>query len=84
VEQYVQKITGDRLMFIRLHEWYYHGSGCGYQTKPVAINTEEISNFNETFDPYHNQDGTTITLKKWEKPSTFIFSATVQPRVTQQ
>ena len=35
-------------MFIQLHEWYYHSSMCGYQTRPLAVNTEEISDFHET------------------------------------
>lgn len=37
-------------MFIQLNEWYYHSSMCGYQTRPLVINTEEISDFHETQD----------------------------------
>lgn len=50
-------------MFITLNEWYYHGNGCGYQTKPVAVNTDEISDVNEVRDPYHNTDGSVVNLK---------------------
>lgn len=34
-------------MFIQLNEWYYHSSMCGYQTRPLAINVDEISDFQE-------------------------------------
>lgn len=37
-------------MFIRLNEWYYHSSMCGYQTRPLAVNVDEISDFRETND----------------------------------
>lgn len=50
-------------MFITLNEWYYHSSTCGYQTKPVAVNTDEISDVNEVRDPYHNTDGSAVNLK---------------------
>lgn len=50
-------------MFIILNEWYYHNSICGYRTKPVAVNTDEISDVNEVIDPYHNKDGSAVNLK---------------------
>lgn len=37
-------------MFIKLNEWYYHSSMCGYQTRPLIVNVEEISDFHETND----------------------------------
>lgn len=37
-------------MFIRLNEWYYHSSMCGYQTRPLIVNVNEISDFHETND----------------------------------
>lgn len=37
-------------MFIKLNEWYYHSSMCGYQTRPLIVNVEEISDFHETSD----------------------------------
>lgn len=37
-------------MFIQLNEWYYHSSMCGYQTRPLIINADEISDFHETDD----------------------------------
>lgn len=50
-------------MLIMLNEWYYHNSQCGYQTRPLAINVDEISEIHETNDPYHNIDGCFISLK---------------------
>lgn len=50
-------------MFIQLHEYYYDSRCCGYQTKLTAVNTDEISDFHETVDPYHNIDGVTLSLK---------------------
>lgn len=37
-------------MFIQLNEWYYHSSMCGYQTRPLVVNLDEISDFHETND----------------------------------
>ena len=37
-------------MFIQLHEYYYDSRAYGYCTRPLAINTEEISDFHETDD----------------------------------
>lgn len=37
-------------MFIQLNEWYYHSSMCGYQTRPLIVNVDEISDFHETND----------------------------------
>lgn len=35
-------------MFIQLHEYYYNTYCHGYITRPLAINTDEISDFHET------------------------------------
>ena len=37
-------------MFIKLNELYYDSYCHGYLTRPLAINTEEISDFHETDD----------------------------------
>ncbi len=37
-------------MFIQLNEYYYDSRAYGYCTRPLAINTEEISDFHETDD----------------------------------
>ena len=37
-------------MFIQLQEYYYDLRAHGYGTRPLAINTEEISDFHETDD----------------------------------
>lgn len=54
-------------MIMTLNEWYYHGSTCGYQTKLLFINTDEISSINEVFDPYHNMNGSQIVMKNGTK-----------------
>ena len=50
-------------MFIALSQWYYHGSTCGYQTKPLLVNADEISSISDVFDNYHNMDGSLIIMK---------------------
>lgn len=50
-------------MFITLSQWYYHSSMCGYQTKPVIVNLEEVSEVKEVYDPYHNMDGSLVVMK---------------------
>ena len=35
-------------MFIQLHEYYYDTHCHGYITRPLAINTDEISDFHDT------------------------------------
>lgn len=37
-------------MFIKLTEYYYDSHAYGYCTRPLVINTEEISDFHETDD----------------------------------
>ena len=49
-------------MFIQLNEWYYHGNMCGYQTRPLIINTEEISDFHETIDDRGYCEYVTVTI----------------------
>ena len=50
-------------MFIKLDEWYYHSSMCGYQTKPLIVNIDEISDVQEKYDPNHNIDGSIVNMK---------------------
>lgn len=50
-------------MFLTLSEWYYHSSMCGYQTKTILVNIDEISEIAETHDPYHNMDGSYVAMK---------------------
>lgn len=47
---------------IILSEWYYH-SGIGYLTRRLIINSSEISDMHESYDPYHNMDGTVVYMK---------------------
>ena len=51
-------------MFIQLNEWYYHSSMCGYQTRPLVVNVDEISDFHETNDVDRGYcDAVKISLK---------------------
>lgn len=51
-------------MFIQLDEWYYHSSMCGYKTRPLVINVDEISDFHETDDVDRGyKDAVKISLK---------------------
>ena len=49
-------------MLIMLNEWYYHNSQCGYQTRPLAINVDDIIEIHETNDPYQNIEGCFISM----------------------
>ena len=51
-------------MFIQLHEYYYDTDCHGYITRPLAINTDEISDFHETNDVDRGYvDAVKISLK---------------------